>query len=198
MVVAPHPLLTWAQELAGDLVREDPRARLSDELHPDVVSEILLARLERQDPVAHATAWLRAERSWRHHLARCSTLPDGRWHAPASAPAVAASTTPAPAAGPRRTSGAATAAVVRASPTASVGHPTTRCGGRRPGDGWRSGRSRSTSRSTAGAVRAGTARRTRCDLVSWLPTTQSRSSSEASRCRHGLACSVRAAMRARG
>ena len=64
-----HPLLTWAQELAADLVREDGRARLSDELYPDVVGEILLAELERQDPVARATAWLRAERSWRHHLA---------------------------------------------------------------------------------------------------------------------------------
>jgi len=69
MVVAPHPLMTWAQELATDLVREDRRARLSDELYPDVVGEILLARMERQDPVARATAWLRAERSWRNHLA---------------------------------------------------------------------------------------------------------------------------------
>ena len=67
--VEPHPLLTWAHELAADLVREDRRARLSDELYADVVGEILLARLERQDPVARATAWLRAERSWRHHLA---------------------------------------------------------------------------------------------------------------------------------
>ena len=49
---APHPLLTWAQELATGLVREDGRARLSDELYPDVVGEILLAKLERQDPVA--------------------------------------------------------------------------------------------------------------------------------------------------
>ena len=65
----PHPLLVWAQDLAADLVREDRRARLSDELYADVVSEILLARMERQDPVARATAWLRAERSWRHHLA---------------------------------------------------------------------------------------------------------------------------------
>jgi hypothetical protein len=69
MVVAPHPLLTWAQQLAAGLVHEDRRSRLSDELYPDVVSEILLAKLERQDPVARATAWLRAERSWRHHLA---------------------------------------------------------------------------------------------------------------------------------
>jgi hypothetical protein len=69
MVVAPDPLLAWAQELAADIVREDGRARLSDELYPDVVSEILLARLERQDPVARASAWLRAERSWRHHIA---------------------------------------------------------------------------------------------------------------------------------
>ena len=68
----------WRQErsarnqavaLATGLVREDGRARLSDELHPDVVGEILLAKMERQDPVARATAWLRAERSWRHHLA---------------------------------------------------------------------------------------------------------------------------------
>jgi hypothetical protein len=64
-----HPLLAWAQDLATGLVREDRRARLSDELYPDVVSELLLARLERQDPVVRATAWLRAERSWRHHLA---------------------------------------------------------------------------------------------------------------------------------
>jgi hypothetical protein len=66
---APHPLLTWAQELAASIVREDGRTRLSDELYADVVGEILLARLERQDPVARATAWLRAERSWRHRLA---------------------------------------------------------------------------------------------------------------------------------
>ena len=66
--VAPHPLLAWAQELAAGLVREDGRARLSDELYPDVVGEILLAKLERQDPVARATTWLRSERSWRHHL----------------------------------------------------------------------------------------------------------------------------------
>jgi hypothetical protein len=65
----PHPLLTWARELAAGLVREDGRTRLSDELYADVVSEILLARLERKDPVARATAWLRTERSWRHHLA---------------------------------------------------------------------------------------------------------------------------------
>lgn len=65
----PHPLLAWAQDLAADLVREDGRVLLSDELYPDVVSEILLAKLERKDPVAQATAWLRAERSWRHHLA---------------------------------------------------------------------------------------------------------------------------------
>jgi hypothetical protein len=61
--------MTWAQDLAADFVREDRRVRLSDELYPDVVGEILLARLERRDPVARATAWLRAERSWRHHLA---------------------------------------------------------------------------------------------------------------------------------
>ena len=67
--LATHPLLAWAQELAARLVREDRRVRLSDELYPDVVSEILLARLERQDPVARATAWLRTERSWRHHVA---------------------------------------------------------------------------------------------------------------------------------
>ena len=64
-----HPLLTWARELAADLVREDRRSRLSDELYPDVVGEILLARLERRDSVARATDWLRTERSWRHHLA---------------------------------------------------------------------------------------------------------------------------------
>ena len=69
IVLAPHPLLAWAQELATNIVREDRRARLSDELYPDVVSEILLAKLERQDPDARATAWLRSERSWRHHLA---------------------------------------------------------------------------------------------------------------------------------
>ena len=67
--VAPHPLLVWAQDLAGGIVHEDHRTRLSDELYPDVVDELLLARLERKDPVARATAWLRAERSWRHHLA---------------------------------------------------------------------------------------------------------------------------------
>jgi hypothetical protein len=67
--VAAHPLITWAQELATDLVREDRRARLSDELYPDVVAELVLARLERKDPVSRASAWLRKERSWRHHLA---------------------------------------------------------------------------------------------------------------------------------
>ena len=67
--VAPHPLLAWAQEVAAGIVREDGRARLSDELYPDVVSEIVLAKLERKDPVAQATAWMRSERSWRHHLA---------------------------------------------------------------------------------------------------------------------------------
>jgi hypothetical protein len=69
IAVPAHPLLTWARQLATDLVHEDRRSRLSDELYPDVVSEILLAKLERQDPVARAAAWLRAERSWRHHLA---------------------------------------------------------------------------------------------------------------------------------
>jgi hypothetical protein len=69
MVLVPHPLMSWTQELAAGIVHEDRRSRLSDELYPDVVGEILLARLERQDPVARATAWLRAERSWRHHLA---------------------------------------------------------------------------------------------------------------------------------
>ena len=69
IAVPTHPLLTWAQDLAASLVREDGRARLSDELYPDVVGEILLARFERKDPVARATAWLRAERSWRNHLA---------------------------------------------------------------------------------------------------------------------------------
>jgi hypothetical protein len=69
IAVAPHPLVTWAQELAANLVRKDLRTHLSDELYPDVVSEILLARIERQDPVARATAWLRTERSWRHHVA---------------------------------------------------------------------------------------------------------------------------------
>jgi hypothetical protein len=64
-----HPLVVWAQDLASDLVREDRRARLSDELYADVVGEILLARLERQDPVARAMAWLRSERSWRNHVA---------------------------------------------------------------------------------------------------------------------------------
>jgi len=64
-----HPLLTWARELATGVVREDRRSRYSDELYPDVVGEILLARLERKDPIARATAWLRAERSWRHHVA---------------------------------------------------------------------------------------------------------------------------------
>ena len=65
--VEPHPLLTWALQVASGLVREDRRTRLSDELYPDVVGEIVLARLERQDPVARASAWLRCERSWRHH-----------------------------------------------------------------------------------------------------------------------------------
>ena len=69
VVATSHPLLTWAQQLATDLVHEDRRARLSDELYADVVGEILLAKLERKDPVARAMAWLRNERSWRRHLA---------------------------------------------------------------------------------------------------------------------------------
>jgi hypothetical protein len=47
----------------------DHRAHLSDELDPDVVGEILLAKLERKDPIARATAWLRSERFWRNHIA---------------------------------------------------------------------------------------------------------------------------------
>jgi hypothetical protein len=66
---APHPLLNLAQEVAAGLIREDRRVHLSDELHPDIVGELLLARLEHQDPIARAAAWLRTERSWRHHLA---------------------------------------------------------------------------------------------------------------------------------
>ena len=69
IAVPAHPLLTWAQQLAADLVHEDRRTRPSDELYHDVVGEILLAKLERKDPVLSATAWLRAERSWRHLLA---------------------------------------------------------------------------------------------------------------------------------
>jgi hypothetical protein len=68
-VPEPHPLLVWAQGLAAGIVHEDRRARLSDELYADVVSEILVARLEHQDPIARATSWLRSERSWRHQLA---------------------------------------------------------------------------------------------------------------------------------
>ena len=120
MVVAPHPLMAWAQQLATDLVHEDRRAWLSDELYPDVVGEILMAKLERQDPMARATAWLRAERSWRHHLAPLLEAACGRWLAPASVPAGAARPTKAPAAGPRRTSVAGNAAGGRASPTASA------------------------------------------------------------------------------
>ncbi len=75
--VTPSSFRTNSQTSAADVgararrvvVREDGRARLSDELYPDVVGEFLLAHLERQDPVARATAWLRSERSWRHHLA---------------------------------------------------------------------------------------------------------------------------------
>jgi hypothetical protein len=69
VAVALHPLLVWAQDLAAGLVREDRRSCLSDELYPDVVGELLLARLEHRDPVKRATAWLHAERSWRHHIA---------------------------------------------------------------------------------------------------------------------------------
>jgi hypothetical protein len=65
----PHPLIAWARQLATDLVREDRRVQLSDELYPDVVGEILVAKLERKDPVASATAWLQSERSWRNHVA---------------------------------------------------------------------------------------------------------------------------------
>ena len=61
--------MTWAQQVATDIVRGDCRACLFDELYLDVGGEIVLARLERQDPVVRATAWLRAGRSWRHHLA---------------------------------------------------------------------------------------------------------------------------------
>jgi hypothetical protein len=69
IVAEQHPLLGWAQDLAAGIVHEDRRARLSDEFYSDVVSEILLARFEHKDPVARATTWLRAERSWRHHVA---------------------------------------------------------------------------------------------------------------------------------
>ena len=48
------------------------------------------------------------------------------------------------------------------------------------------------------AVRAGIASRTRCDPASSRPTIRCRSSSVASRCRRGPACSARAATRARG
>ena len=87
---------------------------------------------------------------------------------------------------------------VRASRTASAGRPTTRCDGHRPGGGWRSGRSRRTSRSTVGTVRVGIAIRTRSDPASSRPTIRCRSSSVASRCRRDPACSARAAMLARG
>ena len=129
---------------------------------------------------------------------RYSRLPDGRWHAPASVPVGAASTTPAPAAGPRRTSAAATAAAVRASPIASGARPTTRSDGRRPGGGWRSGRSRPTSRSRAGAAPAGVASHIPSDPESSPLTMRCRSSSVASHCRHAPACTARAATRARG
>jgi hypothetical protein len=69
VAVATHPLLVWAQEHADRLVKEDRRSCLSDELYPDVVGELLLARLEHRDPVKRATGWLRRERSWRHHIA---------------------------------------------------------------------------------------------------------------------------------
>jgi hypothetical protein len=62
----------------------------------------------------------------------------------------------------RRTSGAATAAAARASPIASGARPTIRCGGRRPGDGWRSARSRVGWQRTTGSVLAGTGNRTPC------------------------------------
>ena len=66
-----------------------------------------------------------------------------------------------------------------------------------PGDGWRSGRSRPMSPSTAGAARAGIASRTRSDPASSRPTIRCRSSSVASRYRRGPACSARAATRGR-
>ena len=75
-------------------------------------------------------------------------------------------------------------------------HPVRRTS--RPGDGWRSGRSRTGWRATAGPARAGIERRTRCDPASSRPTIRCRSSSVASRCRRGLASSARAATRARG
>ena len=122
----------------------------------------------------------------------------GRWRDRGSAPAGAARATPAPAAGPRRTSGAATAAAGRASPTASGAHPTIRSGGRAPGDGWRSGRSRPMWRVTAGPARAGIGQPTRSGPASSQPTIRCRSSSVASRCRLGRAYSARAATPARG
>jgi hypothetical protein len=66
----PHPFAfpNMGSASQTDIVHEGGRARLGDELYPDVVSEIILARLERKDPMARATAWLRSERSWRHHL----------------------------------------------------------------------------------------------------------------------------------
>ena len=67
-------------------------------------------------------------------------------------------------------------------------------GGRENGGGWRSGRSRLWSRFTAGAARAGIARRIRSDPASSPPTIPSRSSSVASRCPASLASAARAAM----
>jgi hypothetical protein len=75
--------------------------------------------------------------------------------------------------------------------------PTIPSGGRRPGDGWRSGRSRTGSRSMVGTAPAGIVSRTRCDSASSRPTIRCRSSSVASRYPVSRACSARAATRGR-
>ena len=82
---------------------------------------------------------------------RWSSRPEASgWLVPRSAPVAAARPTLASVAGRRRTSAAATAVDVRASPTASGARPTIPCGGRQLGDALRSEPSRIGSHVMAG------------------------------------------------
>ena len=131
VAVAIHPLLTWAQELAaGPRPRGPPRPPLR---------RALSRRRQRDRPrssgaagpgrTSHRLAAARALLAPPRRAAARGRLSRG-WLAHGSAPVGAARPTPAPVAGPRRTSAAATAAAARASRTASAARPTIRSGGR--------------------------------------------------------------------
>ena len=124
IAVPTHPLLAWAHGLATDLVGRTARGAASPTSSTPMSSPSFSwpswsGRTPWPEPPPGCERSGPGEATWR----RCSRLPDGRWHAHGSAPVGAASTTPVPAAGPRRTSDAATAAAARVSPTASGGRP---------------------------------------------------------------------------